>query len=157
VGAAVIFLYADHLGSLVTVTNTSGAVIDELRYDPYGSLVERTGGASPQPVGFTGGTPDSLSKLLYLNARYYSPALGRFISPDSLVQNIVDPDAWAPYTYCRNNPTSFVDPTGHSFWGIFIAALAIVALIVVVVVCVVLDVFSFGTLTPALAIGIIAL
>jgi hypothetical protein len=73
------------------------------------------------------------------------------------VQDALDPAAWAPYTYCRNNPTSYVDPSGRSFWGIFLAALAIVALIVVVVVCVVLDVFSFGSLTPALAIGIIAL
>src|SRR5262249_38589901 len=109
------------------------------------------------PAGYTGGIPDLFSGLLYLNARYYSPALGRFISPDAVVQDALDPGAWAPYTYCRNNPTTFVDPSGRSFWGIFLAALAIVALIVVVVVCVVLDVFSFGTLTPALAVGIIAL
>jgi RHS repeat-associated protein len=97
------------------------------------------------------------SGLLYLTARYYNPVLGRFISPDASVQDALDPAAWAPYAYCRNNPTSYVDPSGRSFWGIFLAALAIVALIVVVAVCVVLDVFSFGSLTPALAIGIIAL
>jgi RHS repeat-associated protein len=156
-GGSPTFLHCDHLGSLVAVTDATGAVVDTIRYDPFGAVRARTGSGAPQPVGFTGGTPEAFSGLLYLNARYYNPALGRFVSPDASVQNALDPAAWAAYTYCRNNPTSFVDRNGRSFWGIFLAALAIVALIVVVVVCVVADVFTFGTLTPALAIGIIAL
>jgi RHS repeat-associated protein len=156
-GGPLAFLHTDHLGSLVVVTDSSGAVTDTIRYDPFGTVRARTGGGAPPPLGFTGGTQEAFSGLLYLTARYYNPLLGRFVSPDASVQDVLDPAAWAPYTYCRNNPTSFVDPGGRSFWGIFLAALAIVALIVVVAVCVVLDVFSFGTLTPALAIGIIAL
>ncbi len=156
-GGPAVFLHTDHLGSLVAVTDATGALVDTIRYDPYGAVLARTGGGAAQPVGFTGGVPEAFSGLLYLNARYYNPALGRFVSADASVQNALDPAAWAAYTYCRNNPTSFVDRNGRSFWGIFLAALAIVALVVVVAVCVVLDVFSFGSLTPALAIGIIAL
>lgn len=156
-GGARLFLHADHLGGLALVTDGAGSAVDQVRYDPYGAVLTRTGPDTSISVGFTGGTLDAWSGLLYLNARYYNPALGRFVSADPIVQNALDPISWSPYAYCRDNPTTYVDPTGRGFWGIFLAALAIVALIVVTIVCVVLDVFSFGTLTPALAIGIIAL
>lgn len=156
-GGQTVFLHADHLGGLACVSNASGQLITALRYDPYGLLLERTGTAAAPPIGFTGGVPDLWSGLLYLNARYYHPMFGRFVSPDLIVQNIYDPLTWTSYIYCRDNPTTYVDPSGRDFWGIFIAALAIVALIVVTIVCVVLDVFSFGSLTPLLAVGVIAL
>ena len=148
-----IFLHTDHAGSLVVVTDATGQPLERLRYDPYGAMLQRSGQAEDSSIGFTGGALDASTGLLYLNARYYNPALGRFISPDSVVQNALDPAAWSPFIYCRNNPTSFVDPSGHSFWGIFVASLAIVALIVVVAVCVALNVLSFGTLTPILVVA----
>jgi RHS repeat-associated protein len=147
-----LFLHADHLGSLMVVTDASGQPVERFRYDPYGQILEHTGTDPQTPIAFIGGTQDLSTGLVYLNARYYNPQLGRFISPDSVVQNAFDPIAWSPYVYCRNNPTSFVDPSGHSFWGIFLAAIAIIALIVAVVVCTVLDVLSFGTLTPILVV-----
>jgi RHS repeat-associated protein len=150
------YLHADHLGGLALVTDAAGAVIDSLRFDPFGVLLERTGADPAQPFGFTGGEPDS-SGLLLLGARWYAPEIGIFLSADPAVQNVTDPLAWCAYCYCRDNPTTLTDPTGRSFWGIFLAALAIVALIVVTILAVALDIISFGTLTAPLAIGIIAL
>jgi RHS repeat-associated protein len=150
---SMLFLHTDHLDSLVAVSDAAGQVLERLRYDPYGASLTRAGVPTDVPYGFTAGLPETLSGLLYLNARYYQPRLGRFISPDSVVQNALDPVAWSPYVYCGDNPTSCVDPSGHGFWGIFLAAVAIVALVVVVVVCVVLDVLSFGTLTPILVVA----
>ena len=150
------FLHPDHLGGLAAVTDSAGAVTDTLRFDPFGALLARTGAGPALPVGYTGGEPHS-SGLLYLSARWYCPQLGLFTSPDAIVQDGTDPLAWAAYVYCRDNPVTLTDPSGRSFWGIFLAALAIVALIVVTVICVVLDVFTLGTMTAPLAIGIIAL
>ncbi len=67
--------------------------------------------------------------MLYLGARYYQPVLGRFVSPDTLVRNVFDPIAWSPYVYCAGNPVSYVDPSGHSWWEIALAAVAIVAVV----------------------------
>lgn len=58
---------------------------------------------------------DSESGLLNFGARYYSPALGRFMTPDPKIisrQRMFDPQQWNMYSYGRNNPTSFFDPDG---------------------------------------------
>ena len=46
-------------------------------------------------------------------ARYYDPVLGRFITPDTIVQAPYDPQTLNRYAYCRNNPVKYIDPTGH--------------------------------------------
>jgi RHS repeat-associated protein len=106
---------------------------------------------SSVPVGFATGTLDPIG-LLYLQARYYHPHYGRFISPDPIVQDVFTPIAWNAYAYCRNNPQSYVDPTGREWWKILVGALAVVALVVLAVV-------TFGAATPlsvSLGIAIIA-
>jgi RHS repeat-associated protein len=150
-GAPAQFLHADHLGGVALITGSAGQVLDSIIYDPYGAVLERTASGAITPVGFTGGVADQWSGLLYLQARYYAPSLGRFVSPDPIVGNVIDPSAWSPYAYCRNNPVTFVDPTGRSIWAIILAAVAIVALVVV-------SVLTFGATTGLLivAIGIIA-
>jgi RHS repeat-associated protein len=64
------------------------------------------------PKGFIGERPDPETGMQYLNARYYDPALGRFISPDD----------WDPtkagvgtnrYAYAQNDPVNKSDPNGH--------------------------------------------
>jgi hypothetical protein len=57
--------------------------------------------------------------LYYYNARYYDPHVGRFIQPDTLVPDPLNPQAWNRFSYCYNNPTSYVDPSGHiPFWDV---------------------------------------
>ena len=51
--------------------------------------------------------------LAYYNARWYDPALGRFISADTLVPSPSNPQDFNRYSYVRNNPLRFTDPTGH--------------------------------------------
>jgi hypothetical protein len=46
-------------------------------------------------------------------ARFYSPLLGRFTQPDSLIPDPVNPQAWNRYSYVSNRPINFNDPTGH--------------------------------------------
>ncbi len=78
------YLHSDHLGSASLATDASGGVISEMRYYPYGK--ERwAAGASPTDFGFTGQRDVPGTSLMYYRARYYHPALGRFISADSIV------------------------------------------------------------------------
>jgi hypothetical protein len=52
-----------------------------------------------------------------MGARYYDPALGRFISPDSVVPDKGNPQGLDRYSYSANNPITFTDKTGHC-WGV---------------------------------------
>lgn len=52
-------------------------------------------------------------ELIYMNARYYVPAIGRFASADTIVQDHTDPQSLNRYAYARNNPLKYTDPIGH--------------------------------------------
>jgi hypothetical protein len=47
------------------------------------------------------------------SARYYSSVQGRFTSPDFFGGRVVNPQTLNSYTYVRNNPLKYVDPTGY--------------------------------------------
>src|SRR5262249_48899875 len=129
------FLHFDHLRGLVATSDEDGASIDALRYDPYGRVLARTGSAPAQPMGFAEGENDPTS-LIYLQARYYSPVLGVFISVDPLVQDAMVPFAWSAYAYCADNPATLTDPTGltFNFVKFTIGVLAVVAMVAAIAV-----------------------
>ncbi|HUZ03055.1 MAG TPA: toxin TcdB middle/N-terminal domain-containing protein [Thermomicrobiaceae bacterium] len=127
VDGSLAFVHVDHLGSVLAVTDQAGAVIDTRRYDPYGQPLAVPGAGPTVPIGFAGGITQDWTGLLLYSARYYQPAIGRFVSPDTTVQRPYAPIDWAPFAYCGNNPTSYTDPSGHSFWGDVFGAVGAVA------------------------------
>ena len=56
---------------------------------------------------------DKETATVYLRARNYNPSTGRFISRDSYSGKKSDPLSLSLYTYCRNNPIRYIDPSGH--------------------------------------------
>jgi hypothetical protein len=50
---------------------------------------------------------------MYYRARYYHPALGRFVQADTIVPDPANPQSLNRYAYVLNNPLRYVDPTGH--------------------------------------------
>ncbi|MBI4332101.1 MAG: RHS repeat-associated core domain-containing protein [Chloroflexi bacterium] len=90
-------------------TDTSGTVVGSIKYKPYGETRSSSGVLPAQK--FTGQRLDDVG-LYYYGARYYDPALGRFISADSLVPRVSNPQNFNRYTYVLNNPLRYVDPTG---------------------------------------------
>jgi RHS repeat-associated protein len=63
----------------------------------------------------TGKERDTESGNDYFSARYYSSAMGRFMSPDPIIQNdlrLLNPQRWNKYAYVINNPLILTDPTG---------------------------------------------
>ncbi len=56
---------------------------------------------------------DLSTGLQYMNARFYNPATGRFLTQDTYSGNPYDPWTQHLYSYCGNNPVNMVDPTGH--------------------------------------------
>jgi RHS repeat-associated protein len=61
---------------------------------------------------FTGQRLDN-SGLYYYGARYYDPTIGRFVSPDTIIPTMANPQSLNRFTYCLNNPMKFVDPSGN--------------------------------------------
>ena len=64
---------------------------------------------------FTGKERDAESGNDFFNARYYSSSMGRFLSPDPILQNdlrLLNPQRWNKYAYVINNPLILTDPTG---------------------------------------------
>jgi RHS repeat-associated protein len=87
--------------------------VGRVQYNPYGEVLTSTLPVDLTDRLFTGQRLDSSSGLYYYNARYYDPHLGRFIQPDTLVPDPLNPQAWNRFSYCYNNPTSYVDPNGQ--------------------------------------------
>lgn len=102
------FLYQNHLGSVVMVADSQGAVSSRAIYTPWG---ERIAGSRVGGLGFTGEREDDTG-LMFLRARYYDPTLSRFLSADPVVPGkaLGHLDR---YAYAGNNPLHFVDPSGH--------------------------------------------
>jgi RHS repeat-associated protein len=103
------YYHPDHLGSTTIVTDSSGNVVEKTEYAPFGAVLE---GGSDRFL-FTGQEADQESGLMYYGARYYSPFLARFTQPDTVIQDIYDPQALNRYAYARNNPLKYTDPSGH--------------------------------------------
>ena len=62
--------------------------------------------------------------MYYLNARYYNPEDGRFMTEDSYRGEIMKPETGHLYMYCANNPVNYVDPSGHWVVAVGITSIA---------------------------------
>ena len=112
------YFHADHLGSTSVLTNAAGVAEEHNTYLPYGDTHTHTG-TSDVAYKYTGKERDTTTGLYFYEARYYDPVLGRFISPDRIVQGPTDPQSLNRYAYARNNPIAYNDPTGNFFSSIF--------------------------------------
>jgi RHS repeat-associated protein len=106
------YYHTDHLGSTRLVTDASKAIIEDIRYHPFGEPVA----TDEESHLYTGKERDSTG-LYYYEARYYDPDLGRFLTRDPLTGMGTSPQSLNRYTYCINNPVNFVDLTGLHYKG----------------------------------------
>ena len=99
-------------GDVVSLTNSTGAVVKSYTYDAFG-VEKNIDDSDSNPFRYCGEYFDTETGTIYLRARYYNPTTGRFISRDSVTGKIEDPLSLNLYTYCHNNPIFFQDPSGH--------------------------------------------
>ncbi len=105
------WVHTDHLGSIQAATDIQGAEVHRKQYRPYGEILATVGPLAFEPRGYTGQRHDA-SDLLYLHARYYDPALARFISPDSVLDGD-DTIGLNRYAYVGNDPVNHNDVDGQ--------------------------------------------
>jgi RHS repeat-associated protein len=102
------YYQADGLGSVTSLTNSTGAVASTYGYDTFGNLTASSGTLT-NPFQYAGREFDPESGLAFLRHRYYSTIAGRFLSEDP-IGFLGGKDF---YEYVRNNPVNAVDPFGE--------------------------------------------
>jgi RHS repeat-associated protein len=107
------YLLTDHLGSTIAVADSAGTLLEQTRYLPFGSVRDDSGTVTSTDKTFTGQRSLPATGLMDYNARMYDPGLGRFVQPDTIIPNPYDPVDLNRYSYARNNPVKYDDPSGH--------------------------------------------
>jgi RHS repeat-associated protein len=104
--AAKVWLHADHQGSIIAQSGTSGAIAQTYLYDPYG--VPQTWGGSR--FAYTGQIAIPEAQLYHYKARAYDPVAGWFLQTDPVGYK----DNLNLYAYVGEDPTDKADPTGNA-------------------------------------------
>ena len=108
------YLYnKDIQGSTSSLVKEDGSADAIYQYTDFGETMIQGYDQAKNEVCYTGGIYDQSTGLYYLNARYYNPEDGRFMTEDSYRGEIMNPETGHLYVYCANNPVNYVDPSGH--------------------------------------------
>lgn len=113
--AEITYIHTDYLGSVSAKSNEAGQVTERFHYAPFGLSDDPNGLNNKQ--SYTGHVYDNDSQLVYMQARYYDPVIGRFYSNDpvdtkSHLYSTNGIHGFNRYAYANNNPYRYIDPTG---------------------------------------------
>jgi RHS repeat-associated protein len=115
-GSSIDYYFSDHLGTTRVVTDSSGNILDDSDFYPFGGERPIVGPSSGNTYKFTGKERDSESGLDNFGARHYASSMGRFMTPDpaGIAFSVLSaPQSWNLYSYVQNNPLKFTDPDGR--------------------------------------------
>ncbi len=107
---AVSYYNVDGLGSVASLSDSSGAVQNTYQYDAWGILRSQTG-STQNPFTYTA-RESGEAGLMFYRARYYNPTIGRFTSEDRIPTEKRNVRELNGYGYVANNPIRFIDPNG---------------------------------------------
>ncbi len=116
------YLLRNHLGSVVRELDEIGLVQQNYSYDVWGNRRETNGVplddifsfvAGESLRGFTGHEHLDGVGLIHMNGRVFDPVLARFTSADPFIVSPTNLQGFNRYSYVRNNPLRFVDPSGY--------------------------------------------
>ena len=114
------YLHRDHLGSILAISDSSGAVVEERQFGAWGEVdffkkngQEADFSESILPRGFTGHEHFAEITLIHMNGRMYDPLMHRFLSPDNYIQDPYNTQSYDRFGYVWNNPLILTDPSGE--------------------------------------------
>jgi len=106
-GGATNYYHADGLGSVTSLSNSTGALAQSYTYDSFGKQTAASGSLT-NPFRYTGRESDVETGLYYYRARYYDPNVGRFLTEDPIRFT----GGFDFYSYVGNSPIDIADPVG---------------------------------------------
>lgn len=124
-GELVSYLHNDVAGTPMMATDSNGLLTWKQTYRPYGDRLTESTASRGNHLWFTGKPFDQATGLSYMGARYYDPALGRFMGVDPMQATETDLHSFNRYAYANNNPLRYVDPTG--MWSVSVDFFALSA------------------------------
>jgi len=124
--ASTYYVTSDHLGSGDLVLDSAANVLARESFTPFGARRGSNWQGNPSGAdyttfqnttrrGFTGHEMLDAVSLVHMNGRVYDPYVGRFLSPDPIIQTLALSQALNPFSYVMNNPLSLIDPSGYSW------------------------------------------
>ncbi|MBL3545951.1 hypothetical protein JML65_00015 [Chryseobacterium sp. KMC2] len=111
-----LFLHKDYIGSILAISDESGAVIEECHFDAWGNLTH--GSFTILGRGYTSHEHLETVGLIHMNGRLYDSILRRFLNADDNLQDSFNSQNYNRYAYALNNPLMFNDPSGEFFFGL---------------------------------------
>lgn len=106
---------SDQINSTRIITNSAGTVVYSALFDPFGGMQKQWVNTYSPSLKFSGKERESKSEMDYFGAMYYDHLKYRFISVDPVINKdeaLGNPQLWNLYSYCRNNPVTYLDPNG---------------------------------------------
>ncbi|KAF7787656.1 hypothetical protein PRUB_a5342 [Pseudoalteromonas rubra] len=136
--ASLQWLFTDHQGSVVAITDYAGKLLKRFSYDVFGKQSEIVRPPSSDASythwstaslgiftrvpansrSYTGHEPITLggdNRIIHMNGRIYDAETGRFMQADPFVQAPSNLQNYNAYSYVLNNPLSYTDPSGYLF------------------------------------------
>jgi|GEM_PF-2723744 len=104
------YLY-DGRGSVANITDSAGNITASYTYDTFGT--PNVAGTTTNPYSYNAERIDRTTRLQYLRARYLDPSVGRFISQDTYLGEVLRPLSQNQYIYAHNDPMNYIDPSGN--------------------------------------------
>ncbi|MFC9083865.1 RHS repeat-associated core domain-containing protein [Streptomyces sp. NPDC057062] len=104
------YLIPDRQGTGTLQIDSQTQQVTRRQYKPFGEARDQSGNWIGQQ-GYVGGIQDDNTGLTNLGAREYDPTIGRFLSPDPVL-NPGDPQSWNAYDYADDTPVTTSDPSG---------------------------------------------
>ncbi|MCP3925716.1 MAG: hypothetical protein GY714_24370 [Desulfobacterales bacterium] len=114
------YLLYDPLGSVDTITDNRGNIVERMSYEAFGQRREGNWQSAGNVVpaftnrGYTGHEHIEEMGFIHMNGRVYDPEIGRFLSADPVIQDPYNTQSYNRYSYCFNNPLSYTDPSGYT-------------------------------------------
>lgn len=123
-------------GDVIGLYSTTGAVVAEYTYDPWGKLLSVTDTSGTDigalnPLRYRGYYYDTETGFYFLQSRYYDPTVGRFINADDMLGGNGDIQSYNLFAYCSNDPINHSDPSGTVVDLVFEAGVVAIVIIVV--------------------------
>lgn len=117
-----LYLHRDYQGSILAITNQSGAVVEKRLFDAWGEVLRVEDGQGNVLAGFavldrgyTGHEHLQSVGLIHMNGRLYDAKLHRFLQPDNFIQDPTNTQNYNRYSYVLNNPLKYTDISGENY------------------------------------------
>jgi RHS repeat-associated protein len=115
----VTYFHEDLTGNTILATDSAGNVVYTEQFRPYGDRLtsdpaSKMGQLAGNRIWFHGKVQDEATGLQYFGARYYDPAIGRFMGVDAAGGDAGNVHSFNRYAYGNNNPYRYRDPDGNA-------------------------------------------